>query len=128
MSPALPRKMLLFFLFLAFPFSARADPNLVSANGFACVKSQSLVTCQGQFPGLPGTISASGSYGVQITYDTPGVSRKRYLYDSTTGCLMQIILTPSGEATQATVRNATGNSQSFPLPGGQAQAMSFCRS
>jgi hypothetical protein len=105
---------------------------MVSANGFSCVKAQYMVTCQGQFPGLPGVLSASGTYGVQITYDVPvagsGRPPLRYLFDSTTGCLMQISLKTGGEAIQAQVKNASGRSQTFALPAGQSQAMAFCKS
>ena len=121
---------LLFLNFIA--GSAWADPPMVSANGFSCVKSQYLVTCQGQFPGLSGVLSASGTYGVQITYETitglNGSPPQRYLFDSTTGCLMQISLNPKGEATQALVKNSAGRAQTFPLPSGQATAMTYCKS
>jgi len=121
--------LLIFVLtFVFLPFSAYADPPMVSANGFACVKSQLLVTCQGQFPGLTGTLSASGTYGVQMTYETPAAPKFRYLFDSTTGCLLQVSLSSNGEATQALVKNAGGRSQTFPLPQQQSQAMAFCKS
>jgi len=117
---------------LLFSSAALADPPMVSANGFSCVKSQYLVTCQGQFPGLSGVLSASGTYGVQITYETTtgltGSLPLRYLFDSTTGCLMQISLGSKGEATQAVVKNAAGRAQTFPLPSGQSQAITFCKS
>lgn len=105
-----------------------ADTPVVSANGFSCVKSQSLVTCQGQFPGVSGTFSASGTFGVQMTYESQGMNRNRYIYDSTSGCLMQIALNAVGVVTQAYVKNSLGSTQSFILPAQQMQAFQFCKS
>jgi hypothetical protein len=126
MRKAIPFCLLSAMLF--FQPAAWADPPMVSANGFSCVKSQFLVTCQGQFPDLPGVLSASGTYGVQITYDTQGPPKFRYLFDSTTGCLMKITLNATGEATQVLVKNSGGTSQSFFLPNQRAQAFGFCKS
>jgi hypothetical protein len=118
------------FLLLAVFFEkpAWADPPVVSANGFTCAKSQTLVTCQGQFPGTSGLVSASGSLGVQISYDTMDLRRLRFLFDSTTGCLMQISVDAAGQPTQALVKNAAGRAKVFPLPAQQNQAFGFCKS
>jgi hypothetical protein len=105
-----------------------ADPPVVSANGFTCAKSQMLVTCQGQFPATPGLISAAGTLGVQISYDTMDARRLRFLFDSTTGCLMQISVNAAGQPIQALVKNAAGRAQVFPLPAQQNQAFGFCKS
>src|SRR5262245_33664997 len=119
--------IVLLFLSLFCPRTVRADPPVVSANGFTCTKSQVLVSCQGQFPGTPGLISASGTLGVQISYDTMDTRRLRFLFDSTTGCLMQISVDTAGQPTQALVKNASGRAQVFPLPAQQTQAFGFCK-
>ncbi|GEM_PF-4948376 len=111
-----------------FPGALQADPPLISANGFSCVKSQNLVTCQGQFPGVPGVLSASGTFGVQLTYESQGNNRNRFIFDSTTGCLMQIGLDGLGQPTQVNVKNALGSTQTFLLPAMQMQAFQFCKS
>ncbi len=118
------------FVFTLFTFckNLKADTPVVSANGFSCVKSQNLVTCQGQFPGVPGTMSASGTFGVQMTYESQGLNRNRYIYDSTSGCLMQLGLNPMGMPIQATVRNSQGSTQNFLLPAQQMQAFQYCKS
>lgn len=85
------------------------------------------MTCQGQFPGSAGVSGASGNYGVQMTYDAPAPNRSRSIYDSTTGCLMQINQDTFGNPQQAYVRNSAGSTQSFPLPMQLMQAYQFCR-
>ncbi|MBL7684486.1 MAG: hypothetical protein JNK65_00415 [Deltaproteobacteria bacterium] len=104
-----------------------ADPPLISGNGFSCVKSQILVTCQGQFPGVAGIFSSSGTYGVQLSYDTPPPRPQRFLFDSTTGCLMQIQLGPAGESLSVFVKNSAGRSKQFVLPLQSQDAFSFCK-
>ena len=119
----------LFFLFLfSFPHFAWADPPVVPGNGFSCVKSQLMVTCQGQFAGVPGSFSASGIYGVQLYYETPGIPRARYSFDSTTGCFMRTLFDNLGNPNQVLVRTAGGASQNFMLPLQQDQSVKFCRS
>src|SRR4030095_5159075 len=115
-------------LILFAPAFLRADPPVVSANGFTCTKSQLMVTCQGQFPAMTGVSSASGTYGVQLSYETLNAPRKRLIFDSTNGCLMQINVTPDGNPTQALVKNASGRAQTFSLPAQQTQAFGFCKS
>ncbi len=119
---------LFIFVLLSTYHKLWADTPVVSANGFSCVKSQNLVTCQGQFPGVPGTVSASGTFGVQITYETQSLNRSRYIYDSTSGCLMLINMNAAGEPNQASVKNSLGTTQSFALPAMQMQAYQFCKS
>jgi len=115
-------------LFFSMIGNLRADPPVISANGFSCVKSQALVTCQGQFPGAPGLFSASGNFGVQMTYESQGSQRTRSIFDSTTGCLMRISLDVFGNPQQAFVKNVSGSTQSFPLPLQQMAAYQFCKS
>ncbi len=118
---------LFIFLFLIlFPNFASADPPVIPGNGFSCVKSQLMVTCQGQFEGLPGVFSASGIYGVQLYYETPGLPRARYSFDSTTGCFMRTTFDGLGNPTQVFVRKAGGEGQNFMLPLQQDQSVKFC--
>ncbi len=122
------------FFFLVFILSSIlckslwADPPIISANGFSCVKAQLLVTCEGQFPGVAGKVGASGNYGVQIIFETAGANKVRNIYDSTTGCLMQIGINAMGIPSQAFVKNVSGASQTFMLPAQQMPAYQFCKS
>ncbi len=115
-------------VFSSLKVSAQINTPVISANGFSCAKSQNLVTCQGQFPGSGGIFSASGNFGVQMTYESPAPNRSRSIYDSTTGCLMQISLDVFGNPQQAFVRNSAGSTQTFPLPMQQMPAYQFCKS
>ncbi len=121
--------MRLFILLLLFllPSLAHAQLPVVSANGFTCTQNQSLVNCYGQFPQSYGVFSASGMYGVQMTYETHSFPKLRYLFDSRSGCLMEIALNSQGEAMQALVKTASGKVQTFVLPVQQVQANGFCR-
>src|SRR3990167_1718884 len=110
------------FLFLFVSQESFAYPSIVSANGFFCSRSQSLVTCQGQLPNIPGIFTTSGMHFVQFTYETLGFPKMRYFYDSITGCLMQITLGPRGEPTEAFVKNARGKAAKFFFPSQQSQA------
>ncbi len=122
--------LILFFVMFWSLWSASlwADPPVISGNGFSCTKSQLLVTCEGQFPGMTGTIGASGNYGIQIIYESPGAVKTRNIFDSTTGCLMQISINVMGMPFQAFVKNISGASQTFSLPAQQLPAYQFCKS
>lgn len=124
-------KIILFiFAFCIFLISKEgfSYPPVVSANGFFCSRSQSLVTCQGQFPNIPGTFTSSGFHFVQFTYESLNFPKVRYFYDSTNGCLMQINLSPTNQPVDALVKNARGISQKFSFPMQQSQANTFCKS
>lgn len=124
------KKNLLFLALLVFLISKESFsyPTVVSANGFFCSRSQSLVTCQGQFPNIPGTFTSSGFHFVQFTYESLNFPKVRYFYDSTNGCLMQINLSPTNQPVDALVKNARGISQRFSFPVQQSQANIFCKS
>ncbi len=116
------------FFWIFFSKESFSYPTVVSANGFFCSRSQSLVTCQGQFPNLPGTFTSSGFHFVQFTYESLNFPKVRYFYDSTNGCLMQIHLSPTSQPIDALVKNARGISQKFSFPMQQSQANTFCKS
>ncbi len=124
--------VLFFFIFSVSVFLISKEsfcyPTVVSANGFFCSRSQSLVTCQGQFPNIPGTFTSSGFHFVQFTYESLNFPKVRYFYDSTNGCLMQIHLSPTNQPADALVKNARGISQKFSFPMQQSQANAFCKS
>ena len=67
------------------PISAYAA-DVISANGFTCINSDTIVKCEGRFPGTRGMFAAIGKEPLTILY---GDSPNSYSYESFTGCLLE---------------------------------------